>query len=86
VLLNSQEWKLNVSQMGWIKTNSKTWIQHEINLHKLRKKTINAFVGTKMVHEQAIFLKWQKFIKVLRKESWFLKLLTNYESCNFVSS
>jgi hypothetical protein len=71
VLLNSQERKLNVSQIGWIKTNSKAWIQREINLHKLRKKTINAFVGTKMVHEQAILLKWQKLINVLGREFWF---------------
>jgi len=72
--------------MGWIKTNSKAWIQCEINLHKLRKKTINTFVGTKIVHEQAILPKWQKLLKVLGSESWFLKLLTNYESCNFASS
>jgi len=86
VLLDSQEKKLSVSQMGWIKTNSKAWVQHEVNLHKLRKKKINAFVGTKMVHEQAILLKWQKLINVIGREFWFLKLLTNYESCNFVSS
>ncbi len=86
MLLNSQERELSVSQMGWIKTNSKTWIQLEINLHKLKKKTINAFVGTKMVHEQAILPKWQKLLKVFRRESWFFKLLTNYESCNFASS